>query len=304
MRFNRQTFGKILLSGLVLGLLIGPFLVNPLHAAILPWGTSSGAASINYNSITFSRTDLNWFDQTAVPPLDMRGSFSGAATTLNGYIDPYNASFIDGAPWGNTSASSNASDTTGTVTGSAYTNYPGDPLANPANPSVFSSANVTMFTPGFGSVDVAQAGLFGQFTVPTNGILTITAQYQLAHSLAFNGAPGSGFASSSVAAGLTLSDFWGYDPITGQSPILASDTSELTKLINGLSLSSYSANGSGTLAFTYNLLATDAFGVPIVYDFEAWTSANGAVAPVPLPSSLLFLLTGIPGLWIFRKRLI
>jgi hypothetical protein len=298
MRFNKHFFGKLLLPVLLFGLLSVSLPSNPVDA--LPWGTSDGTASINYNSITFSRTDLNWFDNTVIPPLDMRGSLSGAAVTLNGISDPFNTTFIDGAPWGDTSITKTVSDLTGSATANAYTN-----VTNTALPSLYSQGNVTMFTPGSGSVDISQAGFFGQFTVPTNGILTITAQYQLAHSLAFNGTPGSGFASSSVAAGLTLSDFWGYDPATGQSPILASNTGELTKLINGLSLFSYSATGDGLLTLTYNLLAIDpTTGLPFVYDFEAWTSATGAVAPVPLPSSLLFLLTGMPGLWMLRKRLL
>ena len=201
MHFNRQTFGKTLLSVLWIGLAL-LFLSGPSHA--IPIASSTGTASIDYNSIIFTfngvasndgvASGLNWFDLTdPANPLDTRASFSGTAATLNGYIDPYvyspGINYIDGGPWGNTSDSKALSDLTGSVTGSAYTNYPLDPFADPTLPSLFSSADMNLTTFGFGSLDMGQSVFSGDFTVLTPGTLTVTANFQLSQLLAVNAGP-------------------------------------------------------------------------------------------------------------------
>jgi hypothetical protein len=159
---------------------------------------------------------------------------------------------------------------------------------------------------GIGSVDLAQALFGGLFTVPTDGVLTITASYSLLQQLNLV-VPGiNNFANSYVDAGLALYDFNGFDPLTQQSPLLASD---IRSLSNALTVpgsftftDSSSTNPFGLLTLTYNLIALDPLGAPIVYDFEASVTAKSA-AQTPEPMTLILLGSGLAGLAIFRKRL-
>ena len=276
----------IVFLSLMLSLLMLP------GAAFSGTGSSFGTAVIDFNSLTFSRADLNWIDPVAL--LDTRGTLSGVSVTLNCSVEPYSADFIDGAPWGNTAVSAThpASTLQNKVTGSAFTN-----VTNPLQPALSSTASVKLAKPvATGSVDVAQAVFSGQFTVPTNGILTVTANYKLHQELL-----SSYFSSSNVAAGLSLYDFNGFDPATGQSPLLASDLQFLQNQINGLGgLLVFDKNG--TLTMTFDLVALDAFGLPIIYDFEAFTNASGTVTVVPEPMSFVLVGAGLIALAAFRKR--
>ncbi len=303
-------------------------LMLPTPGLAVQGATAYGEASIGYNSLTFSRTDLNWFDMTFVLPLDTRGSNAGVSVTMGGVTDPYHSNFIDVAPWGNVSmlppeSAHNFSTPANTVVGSAYTN-----VTNTLQPALFSNANVALTnssfpvpagqTPvqepvsGIGSVDLAQALFGGQFTVLTNGLLTITASYSLLYNLGLLPFVGSNaFANAYVDAGLALYDLNGFDSATQQSPLLASDVRFLSGAINlpGSASGSDSdvINPLGPLTLTYSLLALDPRDpkglTPMIYDFEASVKAQSS-AKVPEPMSVLLLLSGLAGLAIFKKRFV
>lgn len=319
----KKTFFATIVATLVLAVFM-----MPGQGLANPGATAYGEASIGYNSLTFSRTDLNWLDPTG---LDTRGSLAGVSVTMGGIQDPYHSNTIDGAPWVDISvappeSTHNFSTPADTVEGSAYTN-----VTNPAKSGLFASGNVALThssfvvpttippqTPldlpynGIGSVDLAQAFFGGLFTVPIDGVLQITASYSLFYQLGLLPVTGSGaFANAYVDAGLALYDFNGIDPITGQSPLLASGIDLalgiqpfLSGAINGPGPGSGTGSSSGTLTLAYNLSALDpTTGAPMVYDFEAFVTAKSA-ASVPEPATLILLVSGMLGLAAFRKKFV
>jgi len=263
--------------------------------------TSTGSSSISWNSLTISVVDATGapvlIDWTAAGlygvGADTRSTLSGIDARLSSQPDPYSVSFWDGS-WAASTISNPLADPTGTVTGTATTALVG-------NPSLYSLADINMVGDGFGAIDVAQAIFGGQFTVPVNSTLTVSATYAFSQTLSSNIA--YGFASSYLDAGLALYDFNGAPDATGQSPLLASDIRSLSNSITGIgSISIPTTNPPGALSLTWNLSALDAAGVPFVYDFEISTTAKGLVS-VPEPVSLILLGSSFFGMAIFRRKL-
>lgn len=319
----KKTFFASMAAALALAVFM-----TPCQSLAVEGATAYGEASIGYNSLAFSRTDLSWLDPFG---LDTRGSKSGVSVAMGGIMDPYHTNTIDGAPWGDTSmtppeSAHNFSTPADTVEGRAYTN-----LTNSTQAQLFSSANVALThssfvvpagqTPldlpynGIGSVDLAEALFGGLFTVPIDGLLQITASYSLFYNLGLLPVTGSGaFANAYVDAGLALYDFNADADATGQQPLLASGLDLalgiqpfLSGAINGPGPGSGTYSSSGFLTLAYNLVALDprdpTGATPMVYDFEAFVTSKSA-ASVPEPGTLILLVSGILGLAAFRRKLL
>jgi hypothetical protein len=273
MIFSRRILGKIFFAVLCVGVLAAVSMPGVSQASYSQ--AYMGTISITAVDATGAPVALNWFDQG----FSTQASQVGATFALNDtYVDPYFASFFDGVAWGNVSLgdlpgsvgdSITLTDGNITAMATAYTNVDGTkPYA------VFSGADVNSTGVGFGSL-FTQSNFTGYFTVPTDAYLTVTALYGLAGSGQFY-----------ADAGLVLSDFNGYDPATGQSPVLISDIRSLPGI----------GPASGTLSIS-NYLLTAGF----VYDFEAGTTATAAV---PEPMTLLFLAGTMLGLGAFARKFV
>jgi hypothetical protein len=273
-RKTRNIFFLLLGLGL-LAIVAGP---APGYASL----SVSSVASLDWSLVSFSRADLNWFDMTAVPPLDTRGSLSSVSTTLGGLTDPYNSSFIDGAPWGTTTATwSPIANAVTTVTGHGET----------STSLLLASAQIQSTVPIWASVDLAQAMFSGQFSVLTAGLLTVSVPYALSETITNDIAAID--ILTALIVGLTLSDFNTTDPVTGQSLILASSSDSYSAAILGAGSDLFSR--AGTLTLSLNLVPG------MIYDFEAFA---GTMASVPEPGTLLLLSCGLIGLGVFRRRLV
>lgn len=255
---------------------------------------SSFNSTFVIDSLTFSRSDLNFLTVPGVPAAGTNQfSFSGAAVTLNGVSTDLASMSIDNAPWGSTSYSASLTGTGGTfVTGSASTTATANALGNLTAPaSLAASAQGNLVGKGNMSVNVAQASLssFGGFTVPTAGDLTITAAYHLAQSLA-NDDPNGGV-QSQVFGELLM---YGFDAFGNPlNDPFASAVRALANQIVGVTTFDYTE--TGTLALTVTLAANT------LYDFAGNVGADGS-APVPEPSTIFLLGSGLLGLWPFRSR--
>jgi len=260
--------------------------------------SSSATALLNWSQATFTVSGpvggaVPVLDWTAAGlyglGADTRGSFSSVSTNYNGTVDPFAAvDAVDGAPWQKTFAAANPLTAPYSLAGSADTHSlmtPSDAAAL-APDRIYASSNLLLNTPLLTDAVSAQAILSGQFAVSANATLSVTVPYLI--TLAMNGSPGSSYAT----AALVLSDFWGFDPKTGQSPVLFQDVQSL--VLNG--------SQSGTLTLNYALTALDITGAPFIYDFEASATANSST--VPLPPALMLFGSGLIGLAAFRNRFI
>ncbi len=291
---------KIVLFVLCTGFLTMMLMPGPIHATSV---TSDGSAFIDWSLASFSITDAA--GAPVATSWSYQSSFSGTYVTLNGaFTDPGSSdAFETFAPpgptgWVTTKFGASLAAGTNSVTGSAATGPSDsgtvDPLTLlPAANQISASANIALNDHGDASVPIAQAVLFGIFSIAADGTLTVTVPYTLSQSLVSTSPTGK--ADSLVSAGLSL-----FDDAT--SALLAS-TPDATffNSISGVSSFGPSSN-SGTLSLSFPLVALDQFNAPIFYDFEAQATAIGSAA-LPEPGTLLLFGTGLVGLaTTVRKR--
>lgn len=290
-RFKRMIFAALcLMSFPILLLMPTPGLAD-----------SSFNSTFVIDSLTFSRTDLDFSTVPGVPAAGTNQySFSGAAVTLNGVPTDLASNSIDNAPWGSTSHSASLTGATGTVTGSASTTATANALGNLTAPASLSASAVgTRTGPGHLSVDVAQASLtsYGGFTVPTAGDLTITAAYHLAQSLANTDA--DTMVQSQVFGELLL---YGFDAFGNPlNDPLASAIRDLVNAVVGVGTFNFAE--TGTLTLTVPLLANTPYDIVVDGVANGSTAPGPPPEPIPEPSTILLMGSGLLGLWPLRGRL-
>lgn len=236
-------------------------------------------------------------DWTAGSGADTRGSFAGVSTTFNGEVDPYFADYADGVPWQNTYTTASHGVTPNTAAGSADTHsslIPAIPPTSILDPDrLYASSNIALSSTNSASI-FSQAVLSGQFTVNQATTLTVNLPYSLRVLLS---STTGGFSAGDATAGLYLYDFWGTDPLTGQSPaLLTSQQMIIAQILNSNGVYD-SGLLSGTLTLNFDLIPN------FVYDFEAFASTNSSAA-VPLPGTVILFGPAVLALAMFRKKFI
>ncbi len=294
---------KIVLFVICAGFLAMVFLPGPGHASSV---TSDGTAFIDWSAASFSITTAA--GAPVATSWSYQSSFSGTYVTLNeGFTDPGSSDAFEtpippatSTAWVTTKFGASLAAGSNSVTGSAATGPSDsgavDPLTLlPKANQISASANIALNGHGNASVPVAQATLFGIFSIAADGTLTVTVPYTLNQSLVSTSPTGK--ADSLISVGLSL-----FDDAT--SALLAS-TPDATFFNSISGVNSFTlpvADQSGTLSLIFPLVALDQSKAPISYDFEAQATAIGSAA-VPEAGTLLLFGTGLVGLaTTVRKR--